>query len=254
MSPLFIQHYTQSGLPKIRQIWRASRLKFVFNRSFVDDALLWLAGNPDFFTASPENACGFSTNGLDLLPWLTKRASAVGVERALEKSATTNNSTVLRALLHRLEPKIDLSDLVSVSAQTQNWESVSVLHAFARPVPHNTALLSAVRFGQVGLIPALVTTSSTSVINKALNLAAQTKQPSAVFLLINHCAEWVRTDALGQALLNDCVDSVHMLAPLSDCWLVRDWAHTSLQRGWEEQPAALALGSYTKSVTPTPKF
>lgn len=243
MSPLFIQHYIHSGLPKIRQMWRASRLKFVFNRSLVDDALLWLADKPDFFTApSTED---FPTDGSDLLPWLSKRASSIGVARALEKSASANNSTMLRCLVQRLDPKMDLSDMVSLGAQTQNWESVSVLHVFSRPVPHNTALISAVRYGQVGLIPALVPTSSPSVINKALSLAAQTKQPSAVVLLINHCAEWARTDALGQALLNDCVDSVHMLAPLSDCLLVKDWANTALKSGWEDQASAVVLNQYT---------
>lgn len=262
--PLFVQHYTNFGLPYIRQLWRASRLKFVFNRTLVDEALSWLAENPAWgLNEIPSCNSGPDQNrnphssapsmvaplvegqwGEDFIRWLTKRASSMGMARALEKSAHSNNTNVLRWIVPHLDPKMDLSDLVTLSAQSQKWEAVTLLYIFARPVPSNTALLSVVKFGQIGLIPALVPTSSTSVINKALNNAAKSKQPSAVSLLINHCAEWARTDALGQALLNDCVESVHMLAPLSDCWLVKDWAHTSLKRGWEEQAAALALKQY----------
>ncbi len=241
-SPLFIQHYTNYGLPYIRQIWRASRLKFLFNRSVVDEALLWLSENALHSQEDlPQENAFF---GEDLVCWLAKRCSSLGLARALEKSATTNNHKVLRCLLPHLDSKLDLSDLVTLCAQSQKWEAVSVLCGFARPVPTNTALLWVVKFGEIKLIPALVSTSSSSVINKALNNAAKSKQPAAVSLLINHCAEWVRTDALGQALLNDCVDSVHMLAPLSDCWLVKDWAQSSLKRGWEEQAAAMALNQY----------
>lgn len=253
--PLFVQHYTNFGLSYIRQIWRASRLKFVFNRTHVDQALLWIAENP---TWRPSESLSSSLiadqneKGVDdFVSWLTKRVSSLGLARALEKSAHTNNSAVLKFIVPHLDPKIDLSDLVTLSAQSQKWEAVTILCAFARPVPSNTALLSVVKFGQIGLIPALVPMSSSSVINKALNHAAKTKQPAAVSLLINHCAEWARTDALGQALLNDCVDSVHMLAPLSDCWLVKDWAQTSLKRGWEEGAAAIVLKQYTeKTVVP----
>jgi len=258
-APLFVQYYLTSGLPYIRQIWRASRLKFVFDRSQVDQALLWVSENPNWHqsvedginnttllnsTKLPELA----SNSDDFVRWLTKRASALGLTRALEKSATLNNSAVLCCIVPHLDSKIDLSDLVTLSAQSQKWEAVRLLCAFARPTPHNTALLSAVQFGQIDLIPVLVTTSSTSVINKSLNNAAKTKQPAAVALLINHCAEWARTDALGQALINNCVDSVHMLAPLSDCWLVKDWAQSSFKNGWEELSAAAALKQYIQKT------
>lgn len=256
--PLFVQHYSQFGLPYIRQIWRASRLKFVFNRTPVDQALLWISENPTWQPSAPASSCliadadkaenkedsvaSLATD--DFISWLTKRASSLGLARALEKSAHTNNGSVLKGIVPHLDPKMDLSDLVTLSAQSQKWEAVTILCGFARPVSSNTALISAVKFGQIGLIPALVPTSSPSVIHRALNTAAKTKQPSAVSLLINHCAEWARTDALGQALLNNCVDSVHMLAPLSDCWLIKDWAQTSLKQGWEEGAAAIALSQY----------
>lgn len=269
-APLFVQYYLTSGLPYIRQIWRASRLKFVFDRSQVDQALLWVSENSQWSQLSeaiyiktetenendangvdnPTMSSSHSTpSGEDFVRWLAKRASALGLARALEKSAQTNNGVVLRCIVPHLDSNMDLSDLVSLSAHSEKWEAVTVLSAFARPTPHNTALLAAVQFGQVGLIPTLVTTSCTSVINKSLNNAAKTKQPAAVALLINHCAEWARTDALGQALMNNCVDSVHLLAPLSDCWLVKDWAQRSLRLGWEEGSAAMVLNQYMPQRT-----
>lgn len=267
-APLFVQYYLTSGLPYIRQIWRASRLKFVFDRSPVDQALLWVSENPQWSQMSeavctktetenvangvdnsPKPSSHSTASGEDFVRWLAKRASALGLARALEKSAQSNNGVVLRCIVPHLDSNMDLSDLVSLSAHSEKWEAVTVLSAFARPTPHNTALLAAVQFGQVGLIPTLVTTSCTSVINKSLNNAAKTKQPAAVALLINHCAEWARTDALGQALMNNCVDSVHLLAPLSDCWLVKDWAQRSLRLGWEEGSAAMVLNQYMPQRT-----
>lgn len=269
-APLFVQYYLNSGLPCIRQIWRASRLKFVFDRSQVDQALLWVSENPHWNqgvqavegqfedghnnTSDPnslQTPSVESAYGDDFVYWLAKRASLLGLTRALEKSAALNNGAVLRCIVPHLDTKIDLSDVVTLSAQSEKWEAVKLLCRFAHPTPQNTALVSAVQFGQIGLIPLLVTTSSTSVINKSLNTAAKTKQPGAVALLINHCAEWARTDALGQALINNCVDSVHVLAPLSDCWLVKDWAQSSFKNGWEELSAAAALKQYTeKTVAP----
>lgn len=241
--PLFIQQYTHAGLPQVRQIWRAARLKYVFNRSLVDQSLYWMACNPQWEPEVGQSMISAS----DLILWCSKRASTVGRTRALEKSALNGNTVVLQHILTHTDPKNDLSALLCICAQTKNWNSVALLCNFAHPNAANTALIAAVEHKQVHLLAALVAVSTTSVINRALNLAAQSKQPAAVALLVNHCAEWARTDALGQALMNDCVDSVHMLAPLSDCWLVKDWAHKELKSGWEKQNASIALHKYTQS-------
>lgn len=255
-APLFVQQYSSHGLPKVRQTWRASRLKFVFDRTHVNQALEWLCARPSPKLSShssfgegsePTSSEDFSV----LLRWCAKRANGLGRLHALSVCTTHNNPLAARAILPYLPEDADLTPLLCESALAHHWEMVEVFYPFARPTPLNTALVAAASAGQTHIVPLLVPLSTSAVLNKALHAAVKFKHPTVVALLQNHCAEWARTDALGQAVISNCVDSVHLLAPLSDCWLVKEWANKSLRNGWQDAPAANALMEYTKPKFPS---